>query len=274
MTGPYLAAATMTGALLRRAVPGGGPVVLLERNLLVYRRVWLLVVSGLFEPVLYLFSVGVGVGALVGPVTLPDGRSIGYAAFVAPALLATSAMNGALYESTYNIFFKLKYAKLYDAVLSTPVTTADVAAGEIGWALVRGSGYAGAFLLVLGVTGLLGSWWAVLVLPAAVLVGFAFAAVGMAVSSFMKTWQDFEWVQLAMLPMFLFSTTFYPLSTYPRPLQLLVEATPLFHAIELVRGLTTGAVGTGMLGHLAYLVVLGLIGAVASAHRLERLLLS
>ena len=94
---------------------------LVERNLLVYRRSWLLIVSGFFEPVFYLLSLGVGIGALVGTVTGPDGQAIEYTAFVAPALLAASAMNGAVYDSTFNVFFKLKYAKTYDAMLATPL---------------------------------------------------------------------------------------------------------------------------------------------------------
>ncbi|MBI3687162.1 MAG: ABC transporter permease [Actinobacteria bacterium] len=234
----------------------------------------MLVVSGFFEPLFYLFSVGVGVGALVGHVALADGRVVAYPAFVAPALLAASAMNGAIYDSTFNIFFKLKYAKVYDAVLATPMTTADVAAGEIGWALIRGALYAGGFMVVMLGMGLVGSWWALLALPAAILVGFAFAAVGMAATSYMRSWQDFEWVTLAILPMFLFATTFYPLSVYPRPVQLLVEVAPLFHAIELIRGLTTGAVGIGLLGHVCYLAALGLVGVWMSTIRLARLLLT
>jgi lipooligosaccharide transport system permease protein len=214
------------------------------------------------------------VGALVGPVALADGRVVRYAAFVAPALLAASAMNGAIYDSTFNIFFKLKYAKLYDAVLATPMTVLDVAVGEIGWALIRGALYASGFMVVAVALGLVGSWWGLLALPAAILIGFAFAAVGMAVTSFMKSWQDFEWVTLAILPMFLFATTFYPLSVYPRAVQLVVEAAPLFHAIELVRGLTTGAVDAGLLGHVGYLVVMGLVGVWASTRRMARLLLT
>ena len=95
--------------------------------------------SGFFEPVFYLLSIGVGLGALVGDFTLSDGQVVGYAAFVAPALLATSAMNGAIYDSTFNVFFKLKYAKLYDAMLATPLGRRDVALGEITWALLRGA---------------------------------------------------------------------------------------------------------------------------------------
>src|SRR5215218_7298646 len=112
---------------------GGRAWLLVERNLLVYRRIWLLIVSGFFEPVFYLFSIGIGIGALVGTVAGPDGRAIDYTAFVAPALLAASAMNGAVYDATFNIFFKLKYAKTYDAVLATPVGPGDIALGEIAW---------------------------------------------------------------------------------------------------------------------------------------------
>lgn len=248
--------------------------LLVERNLMVYRRLWLLVVSGFFEPVFYLFSIGIGIGALVGTVVGPDGRPIDYTTFVAPALLAASAMNGAIYDATFNIFFKLKYAKLYDAVLATPVGPGDVAVGEIAWAQLRGTIYSAAFLVVMLVMGLVDSWWALLALPATILIGFAFAAVGMAVTSFMRSWQDFELVQLTILPMFLFSTTFFPLSVYPRPLQLVVECTPLYHGIELLRSLTTGVgVGVGLLGHLLYFVVMAMIGIVSSAYRLERLLL-
>lgn len=247
---------------------------LVERNLLVYRRIWLLIVSGFFEPVFYLLSLGVGIGALVGTVAGPDGQPIDYTAFVAPALLASSAMNGAVYDATTNVFFKLKYAKTYDAMLSTPLGPADIAIGEILWAQLRGTLYSATFLLVMAALGLISSWWALLALPAATLIGLAFAAMGMAATSFMRGWQDFEFVQLAVLPMFLFSTTFFPLSVYPRPLQLVVQLTPLFHGIELVRPLTTGAgVGPGLLGHTLYFVGLAALGLTVTARRLEKLLL-
>jgi lipooligosaccharide transport system permease protein len=268
----------VTATIAARATPlplaGSRAWLLVERNLLVYRRIWLLIVSGFFEPVFYLFSIGIGIGALVGTVVGPDGRAIGYTAFVAPALLASSAMNGAIYDSTMNVFFKLKYAKTYDAMLSTPLGPTDIAVGEIAWAQLRGTLYSISFLIVMLALGLIQSWWALLALPASVLVGLAFAAVGMACTSFMRSWQDFEFVQLAILPMFLFSTTFYPLSVYPRPLQLVVEVTPLYHGIELIRPLTTGAgVGPGLLGHAAYFVGLAALGLAVAARRLERLLL-
>ncbi len=268
----------MTATLATRTTPlplaGSRAWLLVERNLMVYRRIWLLILSGFFEPVFYLFSLGIGIGALVGTVAGPDGQPIEYTAFVAPALLASSAMNGAIYDSTMNVFFKLKFAHTYDAMLATPLEPSDVAVGEITWAQLRGTLYSAAFLLVMLVMGLIGSWWALLALPATMLIGLAFAAVGMACTSFMRSWQDFEFVQLAILPMFLFSTTFFPLSVYPRPLQLIVQVTPLYQGIELVRPLTTGAgVGLGLIGHAFYFVVLAALGLTVTARRLERLLL-
>ena len=194
--------------------PGNGRQ-LVERNFLVYRRSWVVFVSGFFEPVFYLLSIGIGVAQLVGDFTLADGTVIGYAAFVAPAMLASSAMNGAIFDSTYNIFFRMKYAKLYDSMLATPLRPWDVATGEVTWALLRGACYSAMFILVMLALGLIESWWAVLALPAAVLIGYAFAGAGMALTTFMRSWQDFEFVQLATMPMFLFSATFYPVETYP-----------------------------------------------------------
>ncbi len=265
-------------ALIARVVPpallgGRRAGLLIERNLVVYRRGWLMIVSGFFEPLFYLLSIGLGIGALVGAIPLGDGRTVPYTAFVAPALLASSAMNGAIYDSTFNVFFKLKYAKTYDAILATPVGVADVAVGEIGWALIRGALYAGTFLLVMLAMGLVRSPWAILAFPASLLIGFAFGAAGMAATSFMRTWQDFDLVQLVILPLFLFSGTFYPVTTYPEPIRLLVELTPLYHGVDLVRGLTTGALGPGMLVHVAYLTVMGLVGLAITSRRLERLLL-
>ena len=191
-----------------------------------------------------------------------------------PALLATSSMNGAIYDSTFGVFFLLKYAKVYNAILATPMRAADVALGQIGWALIRGSLYAFAFMLVMLGMGLLKSGWAVLALPAAILTGFAFAAAGMAATTFMRSWQDFEFVLLVSVPMFLFSTTFYPLSVYPRALQVVVECTPLYQAITLLRGLTLGVVGPALLVPVAYLALMGVAGLVIAGRRVNRLLLT
>ena len=246
---------------------------LVERNFMVYRRSWLVFLVGFLEPVFYLFSIGVGVAGLVGDFTLDNGTVIGYTAFVAPGMLAASAMNGALYDATYNIFFKMKYAKLYDAILSTPLRPWDVAVGEIAWALLRGTCYSAMFIVVMVAMGLTSSAWAVLALPAAMLVSLAFGGVGMALTTWMRSWQDFEFVTLAMLPMFLFSATFYPLSTYPPAVQWLVEVTPLYQGVALMRDLTTGAVGPPDLVHVGYLAVIGGAGLLVASRRLGQLLL-
>lgn len=246
--------------------------LLLERNVMVYRRVWMVVLSGFFEPLFYLFSLGIGLGHYVGTVQAPGGAAIDYASFVAPALLAASAMNGAVYDAT-NVFWKLKYAKVYDAMLATPVGPEDVALGETAWALFRGLLYSAAFLAVVTALGLVHSAWALLALPAALLVSFAFAGAGVAATTYMRSWQDFELLQLALLPMFLFSATFFPLSTYPEVAQVIVRLTPLYHAVSLLRSLTLGAVGPGQLVDAAYLAVLGTVGVALAARRMGRLLL-
>ena len=244
---------------------------ILERKVMVYRHLWFMFVAGFFEPVFYLLSVRIGIGKLVGHVQFA-GHTLTYTEFVAPALLAASAMNGSVFDSTFGVFFQLKYQKSYDAILATPITVSDLATGEIGWALVRGLFYAVAFLVVMVVLGVVSSPWAVLSLPAATLIGFAFASVGLAASSYMRSWQDLEFVQLAILPLFLFSATFYPLSTYPRALQIVVQCTPLYHGVALERALTTGHVGAGVLVHVAYLVAMGLIGVRAASRRMAGLL--
>jgi lipooligosaccharide transport system permease protein len=247
---------------------------LVERNARAYRHLWILLLTGILEPLFYLLSVRVGLGHLVGTVTGPGGRVVSYTSFVAPALLATSSMNGAVYDSTFNVFHKLKYAKVYDAALSTPLGPLDVALGEITWALSRGLLYAITFLIVLAALGLANSAWLILAVPTSLLVSFAFAGLGMAATTFMRSWKDFDFIILATLPMFLFSTTFFPLSVYPRPLQIVVECTPLYQAVSLLRDLSFGHLGLAMLGNLAYLALLGLAGLYVASRRIRRLLLS
>jgi lipooligosaccharide transport system permease protein len=245
----------------------------LLRNYIAYRGAWYLFLTGFLEPVFYLFSIGVGVGQLVSGFTF-NGQVVPYAEFVAPGMLAASAMNGALLDSTFNFFFKLKYAKTFDQMLATPLTTGDVARGELSWSLLRGGTYSLVFLLVMVAMGLVHSWWAVLVLPAALLIGTAFGAAGMALTTYMRSWQDFEYVTLATLPLFLFSATFFPLSAFPTWLGWIVEATPLYRGVVLVRELTTGAVGPASLVSVAYLLVLAVGGLLVVRRRLDALLLA
>ncbi len=272
MTSPSLAG--RVARVLPMPAGAGMARMLVERNVMSFRRGWVALVTGFAEPVFYLFSLGVGIGALVSTVTTDSGAVVSYPQFVAPALLAASAMNGAVMDSTFNVFFKLKFARLYDAVLATPLGPRDIAVGEISWALLRGGIYAALFLVVAVLAGAVTSWWALLAVPAAVFIAFAFAAVGMFATTFMRSWVDFDYVTLAIQPMFLFSATFFPLATYPGALQWLVRATPLYHGVALERALMLGEVSAGVLGHVLYLAALGLFGVIGTARRLESLLLT
>jgi lipooligosaccharide transport system permease protein len=243
--------------------------LLVERNFVIYRRAWLIIASGFFEPVFYLLSIGVGLGALVGEV-VDDGRTLDYTSFVAPGLLAAAAMNGVMTDVTSNLFWRLRYGKVYEAMLATPIGVGDVALGEVLVALMRGVLYAAGFLVVMLALGLVHSWWAVLALPAATLIAFASAAFGLAATTFMRDSQDSQLVQLALLPLFLFSTTFFPLSEYGPGLQIVVQLTPLYHGIELLRALTTGTVGAELLGDVAYLAALSAISLAVATRRLDR----
>jgi lipooligosaccharide transport system permease protein len=247
------------------------PQRMLERAVMVNRRTWLIIVSGFFEPLFYLFSIRIGFGDLVGDISYA-GQSIPYAEFVAPALMASSAMNGAVYDSTMNLYFKLKHARLYDAVLSTPMMPADVALGEIGWAVVRGFVYSIAFLLSMWVLGMVGSPWMVLSLPICVLIGFAFASIGMACTTYMRSWADFEYVTAVTLPLFLFSATFYPVSSYGE-WGWVVQLSPLYHGVALVRAVNLGHFEWAMVGHVAVLAALTLIGVIVASRRIGSLLL-
>jgi lipooligosaccharide transport system permease protein len=246
---------------------------MVERNVLVYRRGWIVLVSGFFEPFFYLLSIGVGLSTLVGPLRVGAHEVVGYTVFVAPGLLASSAMNGALFDATFNLFHKLKFAHTYEAVLSTPLTVADVATGELGWSLMRAGLYSGSFLCVMAGFGYVGTPWVVFCYPGAILIAFAFGATGMAATTYMRSWQDFDFISLAILPMFLFSATFYPLAVYPGWLQLVVSVTPLYQGVALLRGADLGIFDWAMVGHAAYLATMGLAGLALTGRRLRGLLL-
>ena len=248
------------------------PQRLVERSLMVYRHTWLIIVSGIFEPLFYLLSIRVGLSELVGDVEV-GGRLVPYDEFVAPGLLAAAAMNGAIFDSTMNIFHKWKAARLYDAVLSTPLSAADVALGEISFAVLRGMFYATAFLATMGVLGMTQSWWVLMAVPIAGLIGYAFAALGMAATTYMRGWADFEYVPAATLPLFLFSATFYPVSAYG-DFGWVVQLSPLYHGVELVRSANLGDWSLADLAHAGVLITLAAIGTTIAARRLGRLLLA
>jgi lipooligosaccharide transport system permease protein len=240
----------------------------LRRN----RPYWLLV-NGIFEPFLYLISIGVGIGQLVTPPpgSAPAGTT--YAAFVAPAMLATAAMNGAFNEMVGDVWWRIRFEKVYHSMLTTPMSVRDIAIGEVAATTLRASFAATCFLAVIGVLGLVQSSWVLLAIPAVVLITFAFAGVGLAVATVLRDFTHHQYVQLVMLPMFLFATTFYPLSVYAKPLQVVVAALPLYQSTELLRGLILGQPGPGVALAAVYLAVMGFGGLWWANRRLPRLLL-
>lgn len=246
------------------------PQRMIERHLVVYRRQWLIIVSGFFEPLFYLLSMKAGLGRLVGEVSF-NGVVVPYARFVAPALMAASAMNGAIFDSTGNVLHRLKYARIYDAALATPMGPGDVAIGEIGWALIRGQIYAIGFLVVMWAMGLVGSPWALMALPACALIGLAFASVGFAGTTFMRGWADMDIVTTATMPLFLFSATFFPVAAYGS-WAWVAELSPLYHGVVLVRSANAGVWAWRLVWDAAFLLVMAVVGLMVAARRIERLL--
>ena len=245
----------------------------LERSWLAFKSsTWIIVLSGFLEPVLFLFSFGFGVGSLIGDIS-NNGQTISYAAYIAPGLLATSAMNGAVYDSTWNVFWKINESKLYQSMLSTSLGALDVALGEIAWALFRGLIYALGFMVVVTPLGLVTSWWGLLAIPAAVLIAFGFASFGMALTSYMKSYQQMNMINIFMLPMFLFSGSFFPITVYPQYIQWLIQALPLWHAISLVRGIMLGHIGIATLLHILYFFAMIALGLLFTTKRLTALFL-
>jgi len=246
--------------------------VILERSLIAFKSsTWFAVLSGFLEPLLYLFSFGYGVGKLIGDITMPNGTVISYAMFIAPGLLATSAMNGAIYDSTWNVYFKLHEAKTYQGMLATSLGPLDVALGEILTALLRGFAYAVGFMAVATPMGLIPSWWGVLAIPAAVLIAFGFASIGMAITSYFNSYQQMGLINISLLPIFLFSGSFYPLSVFPDWAQIIIKTLPLWHAIEMIRNLTLGIINFSLLGHVAYFLVMIVGGLFFTTKRLNAL---
>jgi lipooligosaccharide transport system permease protein len=253
----------------------GRPTSIAERNLRTLRSSsGVMFIAGFVEPVLFLIAFGYGVGGMVGNITDASGHVYTYAAYIMPALLATSAMNGAIFDSTWNVYFKMHFAKLYNAMLATSLGTLDVALGEIGWATFRGMTYAIGFVIVVGSLGLLPSFFgAVLAVVAAMIVAFAFASIGMGVTSYVKSFQQLDMVTFLLLPMFLFSGTLFPLNIFPQWAQVLIQALPLRQAIELVRDCVNLNLSWALFGHFAYFLVMIIGGLFFTTRRLTELFL-
>jgi lipooligosaccharide transport system permease protein len=221
-----------------------------------YRRVWRATAfSAFLAPLLYLGSLGYGLGNLVNGSGRIDG--VAYAAFVAPGILAAGAMQTAFSGSTYPVLGAKKWVRTYHAQLATPLTSADIFTGHlmfVGFRIVLG---AAAFLVIGTVLGAFSSIWVVLAFPVAVLCGLAHAGLIMAFSISQETDAGFALLsRFVVVPMFLFAGTFFPLDQLPLGLEMIGWVTPVWHATALCRDLVLGSAGLwASLGHLGYLVV-------------------
>jgi lipooligosaccharide transport system permease protein len=234
-----------------------------------YRRTWRAsIFSGFLSPLLYLGSLGFGLGSLVDGGAGRIGQ-VSYLAFVAPGILAANAMQTAFSEATYPVLQGTMWGRLYHAQLASPLTTTDVFAGHlafIGFRIVLGSA---AFLTIGSLLGGFVSAWAILALPVAVLCGLAYAGPVMAFAIGQETDSGFPLLyRFAMIPMFLFAGTFFPLDQLPIGLQAIAWLTPVWHGTSLCRDLALGSAGLlTSLGHLTYLAAWVAFGVVLGARR-------
>ncbi|WP_197287122.1 ABC transporter permease [Planomonospora sphaerica] len=248
--------------------------MLVLRSALASRRTWWGIATGFLEPVFYLATMGFGLEHMVGMVHTPDGSPISYAAFIAPALLAATTMNGAFYDLSVGFYFKLRHARVYEAVLTTPTGVADVLLGETLWSALRGTLYAIAFLAAMAALGVVTSPWALVMLPMAFAVACSFGLIALAVTTYLRTWNDTQLIQLITVPMLLFATTFYPLEIYPEMLQPIIQALPLYQANVLMRSVAVGTWSSTATFAIGYLIILGLLGAAVALRRLDRILVN
>ncbi|MEJ7648396.1 MAG: ABC transporter permease [Nakamurella sp.] len=233
---------------------------------------WLVLLTGFLEPLLYLLSIGVGLGAVIHRIPVAPGLSVDYPAFVAPAMLASYAMSSALAETTFVFVGRLRYLRVYDAILSTPVRPIEIALGELGWATVRVGAYAVGFLAIVVAMGDTTPLLALAALPAVLLSAVAFGCLGILAATLVRDWRDFDAMALVQFAMFMFAATFSPIDAYPAVLRWLAQITPLYQAVTLTRAVTTNTVGWSQLINVGYLLALTAAGLWLASSRIGRLL--
>jgi lipooligosaccharide transport system permease protein len=236
-----------------------------------YRRVWRSsIVSSVLNPVLYLTALGVGLGKLVNNGAHP--LDVSYVSYVAPGLLAAVAMQIASFESTYPVMAAIRWTRVYHAMLATPLRTRDIMVGHQFYFASRVALSTGIYLAVLAAFGALHSAYAIFAWPAAILIGFAFSAPIAAFAAWAPKDSYFAALfRFGIVPLFLFSGTFFPITRLPEGLRQLAYATPLWHGVDLERHLTLGTPTGGLaLVHVGYLLAFAAVGLVAAERSYTR----
>ena len=253
-----------------------GALLVLEHNLIVYRRTWKgSIFMSFVSPILFLAAMGFGLGSLIsrGPVRTVDGLS--YLVFLAPGLLVATAMQSGYVETTYPIMARIQWERTYEGMLATPLRVLDVLAGEFGWLALRLGLGSVAFFIVMLTFGTVHSWLAVLAILVAVLTGLAFAAPILAWTATRRTDSSFALIgRFLVTPLFLLGGVFFPIHQLPQLVQGIAWLTPLAHGVALARGLSIGVLPPAAGIHLVVLLLYAAVGIVAARITLQRRLVS
>ncbi len=232
-----------------------------QRNATIFRKHWkTIMLPNLFEPLLYLAALGLGLGAFIRAGGI---HGLTYYQYIAPGLLASNAMFAASFESTFNTFIRLKIGRVYEAIVATPVNAEDIVAGEYLWAGTRAALYGTGFLGVITALGfafspqalLISSFWALLIPPVLFLVGIMFSVMGTLFTSLISSIDLYSYYfTLVVTPLFLFSGIFFPVEDFPAPVPQIAWLTPLYHAVNVCRALASGP-SLSVLADVAWILV-------------------
>lgn len=223
-----------------------------RRNARVFSKLWKGVLLPQFvDPLFYLVALGFGLGTYIASI-----NGIPYRDFIAPGLIASATMWSASFETTYNVYLRMNESRLYDAVLATPVEVQDLVAGDLAWSASRAAVYGTSFLLIVTAFGLVGSPWAILIPPLVLLGGLCFSVIGYTFTALIPKIDLYSYFfTLGITPMFLFSGIFFPFERLPEWVSVVAWFLPLYHLVEITRGLATGPEALAIIGHAAWLAV-------------------
>jgi lipooligosaccharide transport system permease protein len=245
---------------------------MVQRNRDVYLKTWKTnFIPPLLEPLLYLLSIGIGVGALISGIDDGSGHRMSYRQFVAGGIIAITMMQVSFGETTYNSFIRMWFQKTWEAITATPMTLDDVLVGELVWAAIKGAINAFLMAIVVAAFGLLPWLMVPLVIPVALLVGMGFAGIGLCWSALVKGIDGFSFAMyLFMTPMMLFAGTFFPLTQLPPTAQVVAKLLPLTNAVLVVRPLTLGLPMEVPLLPVLYLAVAAIVFPMLAIHLMKR----
>jgi len=265
---PIGSPAPLTGRDLPRPGPLRSALVAYEHQLLLYRRTWRASVFASFvQPALFLVAMGVGLGSFVDRAGAGALEGVPYLQFLAPALLASTVMQGSAFEATFPVLGGFQWNRRYHAMHATPLSPYSIAFGQIAWIATRATMVGTIFALVIILFGAARSWQILLAIPVGTLTALAFAGP---IAAFMSTQRNpsaFDQIwRFGITPLFLFSGTFFPIELLPEQIRPIAWLLPLWHGVDLARALSLGTIGDSPLVQVAHLVILAttaVLGVVA-----------